>query len=194
MLDCVGVATVLILLSPLMAVAAGVVALGIGAPTVFRQRRMGALDRPFTLYKFRTMSDHCDAEGRLLSDEARLTRAGRLLRMTSIDELPGLINVLRGEMSLVGPRPLFEHYLPLYSHVQRRRHEARPGITGMVQVSGRNTLSWDEKFQLDIWYVDHMSFWLDLRILTRTVVAALRMHGITKPGHATTDEFRGSSI
>ena len=147
--------------------------------------------RLFTLYKFRTMSDARDSEGRLLPDAERLNPLGRALRATSLDELPELINVLRGDMSLVGPRPLLVEYLPLYSAEQRRRHEVRPGITGWAQVNGRNALTWREKFALDVWYVDHLSFRLDVRILLRTIGQVVRRQGISHQGHATMEPFGG---
>jgi sugar transferase EpsL len=160
---------------------------------LFRQVRPGRQGRPFTLIKFRTMVDERDADGDVLQDEHRLTPLGRFLRSTSIDELPTLWNVVRGDMSLVGPRPLLMEYMPLYSPEQMRRHELRPGITGWAQVHGRNATSWDKKFELDVWYVDHHSMWLDLKILALTVARVLRREGISQPGRATVDRFRGNS-
>ena len=183
----------LILLSPLLGLLALLVRLRLGAPVLFRQLRPGLHGRPFTLYKFRTMTDARDAQGALLPDAERLTPLGRFLRSTSLDELPELFNVLKGEMSLVGPRPLLMEYLPRYTPEQLRRHEVRPGITGWAQVNGRNALSWEEKFALDVWYVEHHSFWLDLKILVLTTGKIINREGISQPGHATMEEFRGSS-
>ena len=161
---------------------------------LFAQRRIGQCNRVFTIYKFRTMIDVCDSSGRLLPDERRLTALGRFLRSTSLDELPQLWNVLRGDMSLVGPRPLLFEYLPRYTAFQRRRHEVRPGITGWVQVNGRNSLTWEQKFKLDVWYVDHGSPWLDAKILWLTLLQVLRRDGISAAGHATMPEFLGSTL
>jgi sugar transferase EpsL len=179
-------------LSPLMVVVAALVRLRLGAPVLFRQTRPGLSGRPFTIYKFRTMTDRRDAAGKLLPDAQRLTGFGRFLRGTSLDELPELVNVLKGDMSLVGPRPLLPQYLARYSAAQARRHEALPGITGWAQVNGRNALTWEEKFKLDVWYVDHASFWLDLRILALTVARLFRREGINQPGQATAEEFQGA--
>lgn len=162
-----------------------------GSPVIFRQRRPGLGGRPFTLLKFRTMAERRGGDRQALRDEERLTGLGRFLRRTSLDELPELVNVLKGEMSLVGPRPLLMHYLELYSPEQARRHEVKPGITGWAQVNGRNALSWEEKFELDVWYVDHWSLGLDLRILWRTLLSVLTGEGISAAGHATMPEFRG---
>lgn len=177
---------------PAVIVLAVLVRLRIGAPVLFAQRRPGLHGRIFTLVKFRTMTDAVDTAGRLLPDGERLTPFGRWMRATSLDELPELFNVLRGDMSLVGPRPLLPEYLPLYSSHQRRRHEVPPGITGWAQVKGRNALRWEEKFAFDVWYVDHHSLCLDLRILLMTVGAVLRGSSVSQPGHATADAFRGS--
>lgn len=177
---------------PLMGVLALIVRCVMGRPVLFRQTRPGRKGRPFELLKFRTMTEARDAAGRLLPDEQRLTRFGRWLRSTSLDELPELWNVLRGEMSLVGPRPLLMEYLPLYSPEQRRRHEVRPGITGWAQIHGRNAQSWEERFRLDVWYVDHRSLWLDLKILGHTFWKVLKREGIHAPGEATMPRFRGS--
>lgn len=177
---------------PLLALLALLVRLRLGSPILFRQRRPGLHGRLFTLVKFRTMTEARDARGTLLDDARRLTPLGRWLRATSLDELPELWNVLRGDMSLVGPRPLLEDYLPLYTREQARRHAVRPGITGWVQVNGRNAMSWDEKFILDTWYVDHASLWLDLRILLRTAGQVLTRRGISHEGHDTMPWFRGS--
>jgi len=159
---------------------------------LFRQRRPGLNGRLFTILKFRTMSDDVDASGRPLPDEYRLTGLGRLLRATSLDEIPELLNVLRGDMSLVGPRPLLVEYLARYTPEQARRHEVKPGITGWAQVNGRNALTWEEKFKLDVWYVDNWSLWLDLKILAMTLWKTLLGEGINQPGQATAEEFLGS--
>ncbi len=164
----------------------------LGSPVLFRQVRPGLHGRPFMMVKFRTMTDERGADGELLPDAQRLTAFGRFLRATSLDELPELWNVLCGEMSLVGPRPLLMEYLPLYSPEQARRHEVRPGITGWAQVNGRNALSWEERFKLDVWYVDHRSLWLDLRILWLTVRKVLVREGISAQGEATMPRFTGS--
>ena len=182
----------LVVLSPLFLLVAIAVRVDMGAPVIFRQSRPGRFGRPFTLYKFRTMRDALDASGRPLPDAERLTWLGRALRAASLDELPELINVLRGDMSLVGPRPLLIEYLPLYSAEQRRRHDVRPGITGWAQVNGRNALTWREKFALDVYYVDHLSFRLDLRILFLTLVRVVQREGISQHGHVTMEPFRGN--
>ena len=180
-----------LLLLPLIAVIALLVALMHGRPVVFRQRRPGLHGRPFTIYKFRTMTSARDEDGKLLPDAQRLTRFGKWLRSTSLDELPELLNVLRGEMSLVGPRPLLMDYLPLYSAEQMRRHDVLPGITGWAQVNGRNAASWPQKFRLDAWYVDRQSRWLDFKILVRTFWTVLRREGVNQPGFTTSKRFRG---
>ena len=181
-----------ILLLPLLAPLAVLVYLNLGSPVLFRQQRPGLLGKPFTFYKFRTMNNRTDENGRLLPDEDRLTGFGSFLRGTSLDELPQLFNVIRGDMSLVGPRPLLMEYLDLYTDEQARRHEARPGVTGWAQVNGRNAITWEEKFRLDIWYVDNRSFLLDLRIILLTVVRIIRKEGINQAGMATAEKFRGS--
>ena len=180
------------LLLPLLALLAVLVYINLGSPVLFRQQRPGLLGKPFTFYKFRTMNDRTDENGRLLPDEDRLTGFGSFLRGTSLDELPQLFNVIRGDMSLVGPRPLLMEYLDLYTDEQMRRHEARPGITGWAQVNGRNALTWEEKFRLDLWYVDNNSFLLDLRIILLTIVRIVRKEGINQEGRATAEKFRGS--
>jgi len=177
---------------PLMAVLALVVRFGLGSPVFFRQPRVGRHGCVFRLWKFRSMTDARDAEGRLRPDGERLTPLGRALRHSSLDEIPSLINVLRGEMSLVGPRPLLVEYLPLYSPRQARRHEVRPGVTGWAQVNGRNALSWEQRFEHDVWYVEHRSLALDLRILALTFAKVWRREGITAAGHATMEPFRGN--
>jgi sugar transferase EpsL len=165
----------------------------LGGPVLFKQARPGLHGRPFTLFKFRSMCDAVDDNGDPLPDSVRLTAFGKALRATSLDELPSLWNVLKGEMSLVGPRPLLMEYLPLYDGVQRRRHDVRPGITGWAQVNGRNDIAWQKKFELDVWYVDHRSFWLDIRILAMTIGKLVARDGVAKTGHATTDKFMGNS-
>jgi lipopolysaccharide/colanic/teichoic acid biosynthesis glycosyltransferase len=182
----------LILLSPVMLLISIAVAVRHGFPILFRQERPGYKEEIFTIYKFRTMLDRNDARGNPLPDENRLTKLGRFLRTTSLDELPELINVLKGEMSLVGPRPLLISYLPLYNAEQSRRHEVLPGITGWAQVHGRNILTWQEKFALDVWYVDHWSLWLDIKIISMTIVKVLRREGISQPGRATSEPFKGN--
>jgi sugar transferase EpsL len=181
----------LIVLAPLMGVTALAIWLALGRPVIFAQRRPGRHARPFTLYKFRTMSAARDTDGRLRPVGERLTRLGRLLRRTSIDELPELVNVIRGDMSLVGPRPLLMEYLPRYTGEQARRHEVRPGITGWAQLNGRNTLPWEHRFALDVWYVEHQSWRLDARILLLTVWKALVQAGVSQPGEGTEEDFRG---
>ena len=181
----------LILFSPIMAVIALLVRVFLGSPILFRQARTGYQERVFRLYKFRTMSSGRGPDGDLLSDERRLGALGRSLRALSLDELPELFNVLRGEMSLVGPRPLLQEYLPLYSAEQRRRHHVYPGLTGWAQINGRNILTWADKFKLDVWYVDHQSLGLDLKILALTPLVVFRRRGINQPGHATVDRFTG---
>ena len=175
---------------PVAAVVAVAVRLRLGRPVLFHQQRAGLGGVPFTVHKFRTMTDAVGADGRPLPDEQRLNRFGRFLRSTSLDELPELWNVLRGEMALVGPRPLPVHYLPRYTAVEGRRHEVRPGITGWAQVNGRNSTTWEERLALDVWYVDHRSLRLDLRILARTVGAVLARRGVSAEGHATMEELR----
>lgn len=182
----------LIFLSPILMVLAVLVRRKLGSPVFFRQQRPGLNGKIFTMYKFRTMTDKRDGEGNLLPDEDRLPSFGRFLRSTSLDELPELINVLKGDMSLVGPRPLLVQYLPRYSDFQARRHEVRPGITGWAQVNGRNAISWEEKFSLDVWYVDNASFILDLKILWMTVLKIMKREGISQEGQATMSEFSGT--
>jgi lipopolysaccharide/colanic/teichoic acid biosynthesis glycosyltransferase len=184
----------LIVLSPLLLVVALLVRLFLGTPILFRQDRPGLGTKMFTCLKFRTMTDARDLKGELLPDAQRLTIVGRFLRSASLDELPELINVIRGEMSLVGPRPLLSQYLERYTPEQLRRHEVRPGITGWAQINGRNSLDWDNKFALDLWYVDHQGFWLDLRILAKTAWQVLKREGITRPGYATMPEFLGRTL
>lgn len=180
------------LLSPLLVVVAWKIGDKLGTPVLFRQTRPGLYGRPFQMIKFRTMSDARGLDGRLLPDADRLTSFGRFLRASSLDELPELWNVLKGDMSLVGPRPLLMEYLPLYSPEQARRHEVRPGITGWAQVNGRNTLSWADRFKLDVWYVDHRSTWLDFKILWLTLRKVLEREGISASGEATMPRFTGN--
>ena len=182
----------LVLLSPVIAVVAWQINRQMGAPVLFRQARPGLNGKPFEMIKFRTMKDALDADGNPLPDSERLTAFGQFLRSSSLDELPELWNVLKGDMSLVGPRPLLMEYLPLYSAEQCRRHDVRPGITGWAQVNGRNALSWEEKFKLDVWYVDNRSLWLDIRILFLTVKKVLIRDGISAEGEATMPKFIGS--
>ncbi|HEX8990381.1 MAG TPA: sugar transferase [Anaerolineales bacterium] len=182
----------LVILSPLILLIAILVRVRLGAPVIFRQQRPGFKEKPFDLYKFRTMTDARGAAGGLLPDSQRLTGLGRFLRQWSLDELPELLNVLRGELSIVGPRPLLMEYLPLYSPDQHRRHDVTPGLTGWAQVHGRNALDWPSRFALDIWYVDHWSFWLDIRIVLTTIWKVVRREGISQPGQATTEYFTGN--
>lgn len=191
--DVVLAALALLLFSPIMIVIAIAIRLNLGSPILFRQARPGLNAEPFTIYKFRTMREARAADGSFLSDEIRLTNCGRVLRRLSLDELPQFVNVLKGDISLVGPRPLLMEYLPRYTKVQMRRHEVRPGITGWAQVNGRNAITWEEKFRLDVWYVDHQSFWLDLRILMLTVEKIFRSNGVSQPGRATAEKFMGTS-
>lgn len=184
---------VLSLVWPLFLVTAVLVRINMGSPVVFRQQRPGLHGRPFYIYKFRTMSSARGADGELLSDAQRLTPLGALLRKLSLDELPQLLNVLKGELSLVGPRPLLMEYLPLYTAEQARRHDVRPGITGWAQVNGRNAISWEDKFRYDVWYVDNQSFLLDMRILWMTVMKVLRSEGVSQAGNVTMEKFRGQT-
>lgn len=190
--DLIGALAGILLLAPVMAIIAVLVWFDLGRPVLFRQKRPGLRGKPFVMLKFRTMRDLRDSQGKLLTDEARLTSLGKWLRSTSLDELPELFNVLKGEMSLVGPRPLLMEYLPLYTPEQARRHDVKPGITGWAQVNGRNALSWEEKFELDVWYVDNWSLWLDVRILWLTVIKVLTREGISAKGCATMPLFTGS--
>lgn len=181
----------LLLLSPIIAIVAWRVRRKLGTPVLFRQVRPGLSGKPFEMIKFRTMKDANDADGNPLPDSERMTAFGAFLRSSSLDELPGLWNVLKGEMSLVGPRPLLMEYLPLYSTQQYRRHEVRPGVTGWAQVNGRNALSWEDKFKLDVWYVDNQSLWLDLKIISLTVKKVVIREGISAEGEATMSKFTG---
>tara|TARA_R110000796_G_scaffold24373_1_gene69503 strand:- start:360 stop:956 length:597 start_codon:yes stop_codon:yes gene_type:complete len=190
--DIVMSASALLLLAPVIGYVAWQINRQMGSPVLFRQARPGLNGKPFEMIKFRTMKDALDAGGNPLPDSERLTAFGRFLRSSSLDELPELWNVLKGDMSLVGPRPLLMEYLPLYSAEQCRRHDARPGITGWAQINGRNALSWEEKFKLDVWYVDNQSFWLDIKILFLTVKKVLVRDGISAEGEATMSKFTGS--
>lgn len=182
----------LLVLSPILLVLLVLIAVKLGRPVVFVQKRPGFKGQPFNMLKFRTMSNETDSDGNLLPDELRLTRFGKFVRASSLDELPGLVCVLKGDMSLVGPRPLLMEYLPLYSDTQQRRHDAKPGITGWAQVNGRNAISWDDKFKLDVWYVENQSFLLDLKILFRTVYKVFKREGISQADHVTMERFTGN--
>ncbi|MDN3441608.1 sugar transferase [Psychrobacter sp. APC 3279] len=192
--DIVGATTALVVLSPVYAATAYKVSKNLGAPVLFRQIRPGLYGKPFEMIKFRSMKDDIDADGNPLEDGARLTSFGKALRNTSLDELPELWNVIKGDMSLVGPRPLLMEYLPLYNDEQARRHNVRPGITGYAQVNGRNAIGWDERFALDTWYVDNQSLWLDIKILFKTVKKVIIKDGISAEGEATMSKFMGNSI
>ena len=182
----------IIFLSPLLLLITLLVRIFHGSPILFRQQRPGYKGQPFFIYKFRTMTNRLDTQGNLLPDAKRITRLGHFLRATSLDELPELLNVLHGDLSLVGPRPLLMQYLPLYSPEQMRRHNALPGITGWAQINGRNDISWAEKFRLDLWYIDNWSFWLDIKILWLTVAKVFKREGISQTGEATTAYFTGN--
>lgn len=182
----------LIILSPFIFLIAILIRIFFGTPILFRQTRPGYKGQPFTVYKFRTMTDARDADGNLLPDSARLTRFGKFLRSLSLDELPELFNILRGDMSLVGPRPLLMEYLPRYSPEQMRRHDVHPGLTGWAQVNGRNAIDWPARFALDVWYVDHWSFWLDIKILFLSLWKVITREGVNQPGQATTKYFTGN--
>ncbi len=181
-----------IILSPFLVLIGILVRFKIGSPVLFRQIRPGLDGKPFTIYKFRTMTDERDGDGNLLPDSERLTRLGRFLRMTSLDELPELFNVIKGDMSLVGPRPLLMQYLDRYTPEQARRHDVKPGLTGWAQVNGRNAISWEDKFKLDVWYVNNWNLWIDVKIVLMTVVKVLKGEGVSQKGHATMEEFLGS--
>lgn len=194
MIDCCLAMVAIVVLSPVMAAVAVLLAVANkGAGVVFTQTRPGKNGRLFKVMKFKTMTDERDENGNLLPDAQRLTKTGKFIRSASLDELPQLFNVLKGDMALIGPRPLLPQYLPLYSKEQARRHDVRPGITGWAQVHGRNAISWKKKFELDVWYVDHCSFWLDLKIILLTVKKVVVREGITKEGQATTEFFNGNN-
>ena len=182
----------LIILSPVLLVTALLVRIKLGSPIIFHQERPGKSEKIFRLYKFRSMTDECDENGNLLPDDQRLTRFGRILRSTSLDELPELWNILRGDMSIVGPRPLLVKYLPLYNEEQRHRHDVRPGLTGWAQANGRNAISWEEKFKLDVWYVQHVSFWVDVKVIFMTVKKVFCRDGISSETSVTMEEFSGT--
>ena len=182
----------LLILGPAFLLLAVLVRLRLGSPVLFRQIRPGLEGKPFVMYKFRTMTEEKDDSGVLLPDKERLTSFGRFLRSTSLDELPELLNIVKGDMSLVGPRPLLMEYLERYSPKQARRHEVQPGLTGWAQVNGRNAISWEEKFAHDVWYVDNRTFWLDIKIILRTILQTIHRDGISQPGHATMPVFYGS--
>jgi len=190
--DVVAAAVVLILLSPILLVAALAVRLKLGCPVLFCQKRPGLNSKPFVIYKFRTMTDAYNAHGSLLPDAERLPAFGRLLRSTSIDELPELFNILKGDMSLVGPRPLMTKYLDRYTPEQARRHQVKPGITGWAQINGRNAITWEDKLNLDVWYVDHWNLLMDLKIIVKSFVYVFKRKDITQNGRATVDEFMGT--
>lgn len=190
--DLICAAVGLAVLAPVLAILYCFILLSMGSPVVFSQVRPGMNEVPFKMFKFRTMTDVLDSDGQLLPDAQRMTKLGSLLRSTSLDELPGLWNVLKGDMSLVGPRPLLMEYLPLYSDEQRRRHDVKPGITGWAQVNGRNAISWEQKFELDVWYVKNQSFWLDLKILFLTFIKVFKRDDISQQGQATMTKFQGS--
>lgn len=192
LMDIVLSGVALIGLSPVLLVTAILVRTKLGSPVIFHQDRPGKDEKIFRLYKFRSMTDERDEKGDLLPDEVRLTRFGKLLRSTSLDELPELWNILRGDMSIVGPRPLLVKYLPLYNEEQRHRHDVLPGLTGWAQVHGRNALTWEEKFRLDVWYVEHLSFWVDVKTIFLTVKNVLRREGISSGTAATMEEFVGT--
>ena len=182
----------IIVLSPIMAVTAVLVRVKLGSPVIFKQERPGLHGKIFTLYKFRTMTDAKDRNGNLLPDEVRLTKFGKMLRSTSLDELPELINMLKGDMAVVGPRPLLVKYLPLYNEYQARRHEVRPGFTGYAQVNGRNAITWEDKFEKDVFYVDHITFLGDWKIIFQTLKTVIRREGISSGSSVTMEEFKGS--
>lgn len=188
LLSCIG----LLLLSPLFLLVMIALFFANRGKTFFLQKRPGKNEKIFNIIKFKTMNDRKDSNGKLLTDDVRLTKIGKFVRKTSLDEIPQLINVLKGDMSLIGPRPLLPEYLSLYSETQRRRHEVKPGITGWAQVNGRNAISWVEKFEYDIWYVDNLSFFLDVEILLLTVKKVFKSEGITQEGHMTSEEFKGN--
>lgn len=194
LIDITASGAALVALSPVLAVTAYKVKKNLGSPVLFKQTRPGLEGKPFEMIKFRTMKDATDKQGNLLPDSERLTPFGQKLRSTSLDELPELWNVLKGDMSLVGPRPLLMEYLPLYNSEQARRHNVRPGVTGYAQVNGRNAISWEEKFKLDTWYVDNQSLWLDIKILAKTAKQVLIKDGISAAGEATMSKFTGNKV
>ena len=184
----------LIILSPIIGVTALLIRRNLGSPVLFKQQRPGLNERAFFVHKFRSMTDERDRNGELLPDDVRLTPFGKVIRKLSLDELPQLLNVLKGDMSFVGPRPLLMEYLPLYNERQKRRHNVRPGITGWAQVNGRNAILWEERFELDVWYVENQSFWLDIKILLMTMFKVFKSEGISQEGQATMTKFIGSTV
>lgn len=191
LVDLLGATTLLFLLSPIVITTAIAIIFNMGPPVIFKQMRPGLRGKPFYIYKFRTMIDKRDENGNMLPGRFRLTKIGKMIRKYSIDELPQLINVIKGDLSLVGPRPLLMEYLDLYTPTQYRRHDVRPGITGWAQINGRNAISWDEKFNLDVWYVEHHSFWLDIKILILTLVKVFKKEGVSATGHYSMEKFKG---
>jgi lipopolysaccharide/colanic/teichoic acid biosynthesis glycosyltransferase len=181
-----------IILSPLLIIIAILIRIKLGSPVLFSQQRPGLHGKPFTIYKFRTMTDERDKEGNMLPDRERMISMGNFLRMNSMDELPELFNVIKGDMSFVGPRPLLMDYLKLYTPEQMRRHEVKPGITGWAQINGRNAITWEKKFKYDVWYVDNLSLWIDVKILIKSIVNIVNREGINQPGHATMGKFKGN--
>ena len=192
LLDIIFAVVLILALLPVFIILYLLIAIKLGRPVIFKQARPGLNGKPFRMYKFRSMTDEKDENGDLLSDEKRLSSFGKKLRATSLDELPELYNILKGDMSFIGPRPLLMAYLPLYNERQSRRHEVRPGITGWAQVNGRNTISWQDKFELDVWYVEHLSLWLDVKIVFKTIGTVLSRKGISQDGKATAEPFRGN--
>ena len=182
----------LIILSPILLIVAILVKIKLGSPVIFKQKRPGKNEKIFTLYKFRTMTDKKDENGNLLPDSERLTKFGKILRSTSLDELPELINILKGDMAIVGPRPLLVEYLPLYNETQKQRHNVRPGLTGLAQINGRNTSSWEKKFEEDVEYVKKITFIKDVKIILKTIIKVLRKEGISQEGSATMEKFEGN--
>lgn len=183
----------IIILSPILLITGILVRIKLGSPIIFKQERPGKDEKIFTLYKFRTMTDKKDENGKLLEDSKRITKFGKILRSTSIDELPELFNILKGDMSFVGPRPLLIEYLPLYNEKQKHRHDVRPGLTGLAQISGRNSISWEEKFEDDLKYIEKISFWEDVKIIFKTFFKVFKREGISQQGNVTMEKFKGSS-
>ena len=190
--DVIGSLVAIIMLSPVLVVTAILVRKKLGSPVLFQQQRPGKDGKVFQMYKFRSMTEERDNKGELLPDEIRLTEFGKKLRSTSLDELPELFNILKGDMSFIGPRPLLVRYLPLYNERQKHRHDVKPGITGYAQVNGRNAISWEEKFEKDVWYVEHISLWTDIKILLKTIVVVLTREGISSETAVTMEEFKGN--
>lgn len=193
LLDLIFSLLLLVFLWPVFLVIIVYVRIQMGKPVIFKQARPGENEKIFMMYKFRTMTDEKNKVGNLLPDDKRLTKFGNFLRKTSLDELPELFNILKGEMSFVGPRPLLAKYLERYNDEQKRRHEVKPGLTGWAQINGRNAISWEEKFKLDVWYVDHWSLWLDIKIFFLTIIKVLKREGVSQEGHATMEEFKGNN-